>query len=59
MKLCIPCGYQSVCDNCEMSLKDKRNILYSHEEYDWDIKYKEYKGSTIDQLKNKYAENPF
>ena len=28
MKLCIPCVYQSVCDNCEMSLKDKRNILY-------------------------------
>ena len=37
----------------------KRNILYSHEEYNWNIKYKEYKGSTIDQLKNKYVENPF
>lgn len=28
MKLCAPCVYQPVCDNCEMSLKDDRNILY-------------------------------
>jgi len=28
MKLCASCVYQQVCDNCEMSLKGKRNILY-------------------------------
>lgn len=28
MELCASCVYQPVCDNCEMSLKGKRNILY-------------------------------